>query len=79
MPAEQISWQAPQGVRYVYADSPDQHALAGQVEGALNDPACAFLTVHSQSSGKRHIEPAAAAAAIAPLIARHYRAVQTGD
>ncbi len=79
VPAEQISWQAPQGVRYVYADSPDQHALAGQVEGALNDPACAFLTVHSQSSGKRHIEPAAAAAAIAPLIARHYRAVQTGD
>ncbi len=69
---EQIAWRAPDTTRYIYADNPDQNMLAAQVAQALEDPRCAFLTVHSQSSGKRHIQPADAAATIKPVIAQHY-------
>lgn len=71
--ATQVCWQAPQRVRYLYPKSEDHAALQAGVAGHLNDPGCAFLTVHSQSTGRRFISPTDAADLIRPLIQDHYQ------
>lgn len=67
-----VVWSTPSTLRYLYADSADREQLKQRVQSVLDDPGCNFVTIHSQASGKRFMDPAVATDAIAPLIARHF-------
>ncbi len=51
-----VQWRRPADQRYLF-DASDPDHLARQVAGYLADPAVHFITIHSQSSGRRLWSP----------------------
>lgn len=80
VPQDRLDWRPPDRMRYLF-DASDPPALRDRLAELLEDPGSHYVTIHSQSSGRRSWDAADYIPLIRPLIERNQAAPEgtSGD